>query len=150
MNEADINTVVRNSLTWGFKIPDPQGMSALSATSRCFDGFGVHNNLPVYWESKFSQKLQSFNLQRLEPHQAKALTDIIINLSPVCAWVIYGVHADRGDTRLYVFDWAYLQKRYEEKRNVLKKELERLPYNPVKKGLATFEFVIKEDINSDV
>ena len=118
-------------------------MSALSATSRCFDGFGILEQKPMYWESKFSQKLQAFNLQRLEPHQAKALSDIINILPTALCLVIYAVHVGRGDTRIYIFDWNYLRQRYDEKRNVLKKELELLPYNPVKKGVVNFTHIIK-------
>lgn len=146
MHESDINTIVRNSLDWGFKIPDPTGMTALTASSRCFDGFGIHENIPVYWESKFSQKLQSFNLQRLEDHQVEALTEIKKLLPDAKVWVIYGVHVGRGDTRLYIFDWSYLKTRYENKNNILKKELEKLQYNEVHKNLTFFDYIIKEDV----
>lgn len=148
MDESDLNTLVRNNLSFGFKIPDPIGMTALSASSRCFDGFGIilenTGAYPVYWESKFSKKLQAFNLKKIETHQADNLSKIADLLPSARTWVIYGVHAGHGDTRLYVFDWRFLRKRYKDEENVLKKHLDNLPYNKVKKGIVVFEHIIKE------
>lgn len=146
MLESDLNTIISNNLPFAFKIPDPVGKTAMFATQRPFDGFGIilqdSVSYPLYWESKFSNKLQSFNLSRIETHQAYNLTQILTLMPTAKAWVIFGVHAGHGDTRLYIFDWNYLKQRYEEKDNILKKELLLLPYNSVKKKAVTFTNVI--------
>ena len=64
---------------------------------------------------------KSFNLKRIDDHQAEALTAIISLLPSSNVWVVYGVHVARGDTRLYVFDWKYLNHRYIQQKNILKK-----------------------------
>lgn len=140
MKEADLNRIVAQSLDWGYKIPDPPQVVATTASQRPFDGFGTWRALPVYWEGKFSKQLKSFDLSRIADHQAEALSAINTTIGVAHIWIVYGVHVGRGDFRIWVFDWEYIRPRREERRNILKKELEQLPYFSVKKQLIQLEW----------
>jgi hypothetical protein len=145
--EKDLNSGIVRSLSWGFKIPDPPGIVATKATKRPFDLFGIlafHNEYKiVFIESKYSKTLSSFNLKRIETHQAENLTKLSdSNISNVLCLIAYGCHVARGDTRLFLFDWKALKSRYECQHNILKKELETLPYNSMKKGVFDIQNII--------
>jgi hypothetical protein len=133
MKEVDLNRIVANSLDWSYKIPDPPQVVATIASQRPFDGFGSWRTLPVYWEGKFSKQLKSFDLSRIADHQAAALSAIHTTISTAHIWIVYGVYVGRADFRVWVFDWSYIQPRRLAKQNILKKELEQLPFFVVKK-----------------
>ncbi len=134
-DEAGLNTIIKNSLQWGSKVPDP-GNDFAKATARPFDGFGILNGKPFYWEAKFSKKIESFSLQDIRDHQIENLCKIKeLNPSSHC-WVILGIKVGRADNRIYIFDDPFVvRQRRDEKKNYLKKELETLPYLLIKKEL---------------
>lgn len=135
MEESSLNTIIKNSLVWASKIPDPSNEFA-KTSARAFDGFGVLNHKPLYWEAKYLSKLQSFDLQRIADHQIDNLCAIKEQLPDSHCWVILGVDCGRADKRVYIFDDPFLiRDRRSEKQNFLKKELEALPYIKIKKNL---------------
>jgi penicillin-binding protein-related factor A (putative recombinase) len=141
-NEASLNTVIKMSLQWGYKIPDPTGQYS-STISRPFDLFGIYNNRPIYIESKYASGLKSFDLQRIEDHQIENLISIK-NLMPIAyCWIIYGVHVNNRDNRIYVFDdLTDLLQRRKDHNNFLKKDLETMPFLSISKGITDFTTLI--------
>ena len=148
VNEATFNTVVAKSARAsggdGYKIPDSGGQGIKTA-KQPFDGFGVlvtaDGPRPLYWESKFNKSAGSFNLNRIEDHQARWLTTFSSIQGSLC-YVVLGVHVARGDLRAYVWDWRYLGPLYEGGKSFWWKELETLPFNPVKKDVFEFKNVL--------
>lgn len=138
-NEAELNRIVKDSLSFGFKIPDPTGTFAATIKRIC-DGVGVHKdgNI-VFWESKFSRTFSSFDLSRIEQHQIDSLIKIK-ELSPKThCWFIYGVKVKRGDNRVFIFDDPHeILLRRVEKRNYKKKELEQLSFFKVMNGIISY------------
>jgi len=140
-NESQLNTLIKNSIVaaggWAFKIPDPSGLSALQSIQNPFDGFGIMRGYPIYWESKYIRTLKSFNLQMIQDHQISNLCrikELLTNIGEY--WIVLGVKVNRGDNRVYIFrDVDEIRERREKRENFLKKELEKLEYYPVKKGL---------------
>jgi hypothetical protein len=137
-NEASLNTIIKMSLDFGYKIPDPT--NKFSATiPRPFDLFGIINSKPIYIEAKYSPELKSFDLQRIEDHQIANLIKIKNLLPNSYCWIVYGVHCDHGDNRIYIFDDILeIERRRLLKLNYLKKELISLPYIKIYKGIADF------------
>ena len=137
MDERDVNRIMARSLDFGYKIPDPPQQAATSSGQRPFDGFGVWDLSPVYWEAKFARQVKSFDLSRIAPHQADALDECvkIHQAADAKVWIVYGVHVGRGDFRFWIFDWEIIKPRRDAKNNIKKKELEQLPYHSVKKQL---------------
>jgi len=138
-NEAELNLIIKKSLTWGCKIPDPT-FEFSRTIARPFDGFGVLVNIsanaPVYWEAKFSNHFQVFDLSRIEQHQIDNLRAIKALLPNSYCWIIYGVKVGRNDNRVWIFDDIHrINERRNERKNILKKELENFPYYPVKNQL---------------
>ena len=142
MLERDLCLIIGHSLDWYHKVSDYGGVRHGVLP---FDLFGVLNNKPIYIEAKFSKKPESFNLQRIQPHQLENLMEVK-RLCPIAqCWVVLGVNFSRGDTRVYVFDdLDNLKKRRDSKDNILKKELLSLPYYPIKKGKIVWELVTPE------
>jgi penicillin-binding protein-related factor A (putative recombinase) len=122
-----------------YKIRD---LSGLATAKQPFDLFGAIKDAPAYVEVKFNKTTSSFNLNRIEPHQADWL-DKFSRVNGAICLVILGVHVKRGDLRSYVFNWKSLATKYREKHSYWWKDLEKLPYNEVKKGVFTFENVIE-------
>jgi hypothetical protein len=120
-------------------------MYGMTAKNPC-DGFGTiaRGNVftPIYWESKFNKNCAAFNLNRIEDHQAEALSNFI-KVDNAEVYVILGLKVKRGLLVAYVFDWRTLKAKYESKYSFWYKELETLPYNKVEKGIFTFENIIK-------
>lgn len=142
--ESEFCSVVVKSMDLGYKIPDPTGQFA-KTIKRCFDIMGAHhfNNelCPTYIEVKFNKILSSFNLNRIEDHQAYYLSRFNDIKNAKC-FLILGVYVGRGDLRAYVFNWEDLQPYYEAKKSIIAKMLKALPYNEVHKGVFKFENII--------
>ena len=122
MKESHLNTIIKNSLDWGFKIPD----NPLGSIPLCFDGFGVFRNKPVYWESKSLNKPQSFNFKYLKQHQIDNLLWLQSNIVISVSLFLIGVNYGRSQKRVYVFrDMDYIRRRKEANNNILKKEFDK-------------------------
>ena len=141
MNEQQLNTIIGNSLDWRHKISDGGRHGFLP-----FDGVGIFNNAPVYWEAKFLKKPQSFNFNRLEDHQIANLLEVQRLLPGNPSWFIIGVDFGHADKRVYLFrDMEYINTRKNEKDNILKKEFEkRRNYVCIKKQLIDFKELVSQ------
>ena len=140
MNEAKINTMIRKSLFWGFKIPDGS-MGKLP-----FDIFGVYQGKAIYIETKYLPSPKSFNFHRLEDHQIKALLDIE-KLNTEGAFVslfLVAVNYGRAKIRVYYYkDMAEIDERKRNKKNILKKEFDSSSnYVVISKGLIDFSAIL--------
>ena len=66
-NEAEVCTIIRNSLVSGFKVPDPSG-AFQSTSQRCFDGIGTIEKEDglhfVCWEAKYLKSMSAFPFSR--------------------------------------------------------------------------------------
>lgn len=135
-DEAEVNRIFRKALDWGTKISDPQAGEATTTVERPFDGFGILNALPLYWEGKHIKGgLRAFNLGDIKDHQIANLLAIKAACPIAQCWIVLGVSVARGDNRFYVWDDVKaIASRRLEHRNFLKKELETLPYYRVYKG----------------
>jgi len=146
MDEAQFNTIVKNSCICGFKISDRSGAGFAGKTIKSpFDGFGIikiEDDLKnLYWESKFNNKLEAINLKRIEPHQYEYLTSFNVTSSSFSAFIL-GMHVARGDLRAYIFDWKCIKPLYEKQYSIKAKQLLDFPYNSVSKGIFTFDNII--------
>jgi len=142
-NEAELNLIIKNSLSWGYKIPDPT-FEFQRTLARSFDGFGCLVDIPVYWESKFSNKLKSFDLSRIEEHQIINLCALKALMPHAYCWVIYGVKVKRGDSRIWIFDDVHeINRRRSFKENFKLKELEKLPYLSIRNNLIDLTNYVK-------
>lgn len=144
-NEAETCTVLKNSLIsqghYAYKIPDPSSQFG-ATTQRPFDMFGIIQDKPFYCEVKYLNKLQSFNLERIEDHQIQNLVDIQRRMPNALCWIVLGVKNGRGDSRFYFFkDIFTIEQRRLNKQNFLKKELETLTYFSVRKNIIEGDFI---------
>lgn len=147
-NEAEVCTIIRNSLKDGFKIPDPSG-AFQSTSQRCFDGIGTIEKEDelhfVCWEAKYLKAMSAFNFQKIEPHQNYYL-NTYNKCNGIISYVILGVNVARGDQRMYVFEWNdFMGELYKNKFSIHKDKLEQLPYNEVHKNLFTFDNIITKE-----
>lgn len=134
-SEAEFCTIIKNSLTIGFKIPDPTGNFSFTI-ERLFDGIGAFQGKPVYFEAKFLPELKAFNLQIIMDHQIAGLYSFKKALPNSLCWIILGIKVGHGDNRVFIFDDIdMIIKRRNNKENFLKKELEILPYFQIRKEL---------------
>lgn len=127
MLEKNFCTIMTRSIKeaggWAYKIPDV-GMSL-----KPFDITGVYKGKALGLELKWIQKPQAFNLQRWETHQVENLLEVW--KSGGWAALIIGVDWGRQDKRIYFWkneELIGLKQRRDERRNILKKEFEALPY----------------------
>lgn len=128
-------------MEWRHKIADVGRMP------KPFDGFGIFNGVPVYWESKNLKKPQSFNFKRLEDHQIFNLLEIKNRLKDENhTWLLICVDFGRADKRVFLFrDMEYINKRKTEKDSILKKEFEsRRNYVKIKKQLIDFNELLSQ------
>jgi penicillin-binding protein-related factor A (putative recombinase) len=134
-NEKELNTIIKNSLSWGFKISDPPKVAIHSFQKNCFDGFGILETRPVYWEAKFLKNLESFNLNSIADHQINNLSIIKKLMPDAFCWIVLGIRVGRNDSRIYLFDnIEEISKRRLEKKNYLRKELDEIPFFRIKKN----------------
>lgn len=127
----------------GFKIPDPTGQFS-QTIKRCFDIIGRIDNKPLYIEAKFNKEPSAFNLNRIEEHQCFFLDEFAKIPDAVCL-IALGVQWGRGDLRSFLFEWRDLSYLYKKGFSFHKKELEKLPYNKVSKGVFDFNNIINKE-----
>lgn len=139
MNESYYCTIIKNSLINGnnlcYKIPDPSGLYS-STIQRPFDLFGSYNNKPLYIEVKFMKGLKSFNLKNIKDHQIENLLLYKNKIENSECWIILGCYVKPRDNRIYIFkDIEDIKSRRDNCRNILKKELETIPYLKIKNNM---------------
>lgn len=132
VQESDFNSIVTKSLNsqggFGFKIPDERSTLTGFHSKNPYDIFGLFENNFVAWESKWMNKPQSFNFERLEQHQIDNLIkafELIDNCMSVFA---VGIDFGRADKRVFIWkneDLYEILKRKNDKKNILKKEFEQ-------------------------
>ncbi len=142
MNEKVINTVIGRSAQWHHKISDA------GFGQKPFDGFSIYKGQAIYWEAKYLPKPASFNFNRLENHQMKALLDIekLNSNNNFVPLLLIAVNFGRGDVRVFYYrDMQEIHERKLAKRNILKKEFEiSTNYTTIKKGLIDFDKILNE------
>ena len=138
-NEAEVCTIIKNSFIaigeecW--KIPDPTGDFA-STIKRPFDMFGSFEGNPLYLEVKYMNKMQSFNLNRIEDHQIEALDSLQRKIPTAHCGIALGIKVGRGDNRIIFFhNINEIKVRRKQKQNYLKKELESMSYFEIHSNL---------------
>lgn len=147
-NEAEFNTIVTRSLSFGHKIGDQRSTSGYHIKNP-FDGFGIAStelgNFPVYFESKYIRNLSAFNWNRLEDHQIDALL-ACKHLLPDCL-VLFLICVDfgRADKRVFVFrDIDYINSRKQLKQSITKKEfIDRKNFIRIKYSKIDFNEIVK-------
>ena len=74
MNEVNLNSIINRSIgrmdgAFNHKISDPSGGMG---SQNPFDGFGIINGKPLYYEAKIIKGgIYSFNFNKIEVHQYK-------------------------------------------------------------------------------
>lgn len=143
-SEAEVCTILKNSFLSQnhsmYKIPDPSSDYG-STIKRPFDMIGRYKKQPVYAEVKYSNGLKSFNLKEIHDHQFEALLEYNKIQDSLCL-IVLGVHVARGDSRIYIWNVENIYSRFLDGKNVLKKELELLPYYKVKKKLIVEDIIL--------
>jgi len=79
LSEKECNKFIKDILDWGYKIPDSDSRTKNTVIKRCFDGFGVAEGIPIYWESKyFSEPKKTISHKELfgRKHQVENLISI--------------------------------------------------------------------------
>ena len=151
-NESEFCTIIKNSMVDGFKIPDPSGDFAMTI-KRAFDGIGMLEKDGkfnfVCWEAKFLKELKAFSFKNVRDHQDYYLNSYSRADNVLC-YLIVGIDVARNDKRAYIFDYKDIgHELYKNEISLHKTDLEKLPYNPIKKDLFSFENIItKKDIEN--
>lgn len=152
-NEAELCTVIKKSLVDGYKIPDESGFQTGAHSSiRCFDGIGMlsadkfggsNNDLNfICWEAKLMKNPGAFSFKRLQPWQNEYLSKYA-KARDVRSLVIVGVDYGRADKRVFVFRWDdNFSDLYNIGFSIHLKELNKLPYNSISKGVFEFANII--------
>lgn len=137
--EYQLNTVIGHSLDIHYKIPD------IGNCIKPFDGFGIVNQTPVFWEAKFLREPKSFHFDRLEDHQIRYLMNFKKNCPSCLSLLLIGVVFGRGDLRVFYYtDLEDIFNRKKEKRSILKKEfLSSSNYVPVIDKQINFEKILE-------
>ena len=134
MLEKDFNSIVTKSFNsqggYSFKIPDERSTITGFHSKNPYDVFGLYKGKFWAWESKWMNKVQSFNLNRLEDHQIDSLIKSyeIMGENGVSVFAI-GVDFGRADKRIFI--WANselynIRERKKLKSNILGKEFKEL------------------------
>lgn len=105
---------------------------------------GRKDNKPLYLEAKFNKDPSAFNFNRIEDHQAYYLDEFAKIPDAIC-YIALGVQWKRGETRSFIFDWRDISILYHKGFSIHKKELEKLPYNLIKKDVFTFDNIITKE-----
>lgn len=125
---------------WCYKIPD-NGFD-----QKPYDCYGFHDGMTYVMELKHLNKPQAFNFSRLEQHQIDNLLKTYeIMGDNVRACFIVGVEYSRLDKRAYVFCNEQLReiaRRKKEKKNILKKEFDSLPFLKIKNRIVQDLFIL--------
>ena len=144
-NESEFCTIIKNSMVDGFKIPDPSGDFAMTI-KRAFDGIGMiekDNKFTfVCWEAKFLKELKAFSFKNVRDHQDYYLNSYTRADNILC-YLIVGIDVSRTDKRAYIFDYKDIgHELYQKEISLHKSILDKLPYNPIKNGLFSFNNII--------
>lgn len=156
MLESDFNSIVVRSLNqqggYGYKIPDTFSVYSHQRNTAPYDIFGYYNGKFVCCESKWLQKPQAFNLNRLEDHQITNLIKAyeLMRGNGISLFVI-GVDYGKGDKRVYRWKNEELYNildRKNNKQSILKKEFEQNEdYIKIYKGLLNIEELLKNEVS---
>ena len=155
MLESEFNSIVTKSLNnqggFGFKIPDERSTLTGFHSKNPYDIYGLYKNNFVAWESKWMNKPQSFNFDRLEEHQIENLIKSFELIDNCLAVFAVGIDFGRNDKRVFIWknkDLYNIKERKENKSNILKKEFEqRKNYVKISKGQIDFDQIL--DMSSD-
>lgn len=152
MLESDFNTIVTKSFNsqggHGFKIPDERSTITGFHSKNPYDVYGLYKGKFWAWESKWMNKVQSFNFNRLEEHQINNLIKDyeIMGDNSLCIFAI-GIDFGRADKRIFVWGNSELyniRERKFAKKNILGKEFQNLDnYVRISKGEIPLDEVIK-------
>lgn len=155
--EAYFNTVFKNSICdmqdnqySAYKISD---IGAEGTIAKPFDGFGVYQNQPLYWEGKRTNELKAFNIKHLfegeRGHQMNWMSTFSC-IPDSHVWIVLFAAIPRKN-RMYVFDYGLIKKLYESgETSIKKKVLEKLPFSPIKKDRFDHIYVIDYTIFAEV
>lgn len=143
MVESEFNSIVTKSFNnqggYAYKIPDTFSLTTGYHSKNPYDIFGMYKGKFVSWESKYLQKPQAFNFDRLEDHQIDNLIKSFEIMAPnVLSVFAIGVDFGRGDKRVFLWsneDLYNIRERKKSKKSLLKKEFESLDnYVKIRKG----------------
>lgn len=150
MLESEFNSIVTKSLNnqggFGFKIPDERSTITGFHSKNPYDIYGLYKNNFVAWESKWLNKPQAFNFDRLEEHQINNLIKSFELINNCLAVFAIGVDFGRADKRVFIWknkDLYKIKERKQSKTNIFKKEFEeRQNYIKISKGMIDFEQIL--------
>lgn len=150
MLESEFNSIVTKSLNkqggFGFKIPDERSTITGFHSKNPYDIYGIYKNHFVAWESKWMNKPQAFNFDRLEEHQIDNLIKSFELLDCCLSVFAIGIDFGRNDKRVFIWknkDLYNIKERKENKNNIYKKEFEeRKNYIKISKGLINFDDIL--------
>jgi hypothetical protein len=125
MKESDLNTILTRSIklnsNFGHKLSDQ------SYDQKPFDGFGIINKKPAYFESKLLKNdIKAFNFNLIEDHQFANLNVISEHLNelPHYTFISLGIWIPRKIFYVFFFDINFFKEVKESGKNsFLKKEL---------------------------
>lgn len=129
MKENDFNGLVtktfnNNENAWAYKIPDPQGMAALSSIKRPCDIIAVYNNESYYIESKLlKNEFLAFNFSRIEEHQIYHLTRIKKSNPNTLCLIFVAYWVSRKIYEFFVFDIDFILEQMKTNKSILKKKI---------------------------
>ena len=146
MVESDFNTIVSHSLDFGYKIADTFSSKGTRSKSP-FDGFGIHDNHVIVWESKWLKSPKAFPFRRLEDHQIENLLRFS-KVENCVAFFLIGVDFGRGDKRVFYWtDMDYIDQRKRTSKSILKKEFMTMTnFVRIKKNLIDFSSILENEI----
>jgi penicillin-binding protein-related factor A (putative recombinase) len=152
MLESDFNTIVTKSFNsqggYGFKIPDERSTITGFHSKNPYDVYGLYKGKFWAWESKWMNKVQSFNFSRLEDHQIDNLIKSyeIMDGNGISIFAI-GVDFGRADKRVFIWgneELYIIKERKLSKKNILGKEFKELDnFVRITKGAVPMDDVLR-------
>lgn len=152
MLESDFNTIVTKSFNsqggYGFKIPDERSTITGFHSKNPYDVYGLYKGKFWAWESKWMNKVQSFNFSRLEDHQIDNLIKSyeIMDGNGISIFAI-GVDFGRADKRVFIWgneELYIIRERKLSKKNILGKEFKELDnFVRITKGSVPMDDVLR-------
>ena len=134
MLESDFNSIVTKSFNsqggYSFKIPDERSTITGFHSKNPYDVFGLYKGKFWAWESKWMNKVESFNFNRLEDHQIDNLIKSyeIMEGNGISVFAV-GVDFGRNDKRAFIWGNSQLyiiREKKNAKKNILGKEFKEL------------------------
>lgn len=151
MLESDFNSIVTKSFNsqggYGFKIPDERSTITGFHSKNPYDVYGLYGGKFWAWESKWMNKPQSFNFNRLEEHQIDNLIKAyeLMKGNGISVFAI-GIDYGRADKRVFIWkneDLYKIKERKNQGKNILKKEFDSLEnYVRISKNLVNLDEII--------